>query len=237
MKVKGKFIQPQMVSKKEEREMFAILDKYFGNVSLEEFRKDLYSKEYVIILYSETDNKIAGFSTQKVFSSLIEDEEVTVVYSGDTIIDQKYWGTRELPIAFWKMTRHIKQKNPQKRIFWMLISKGVRTYRFLPVFCHIFYPSYKYPTPLKYVNFMHDIGKKVFPERYDIETGLIVSSGKHQFLKEKFHPPIKRNNNPHEKFFYEKNPNFINGDELLCITEMEIENIQPYFQKFFLNLK
>ncbi len=233
MKLKGQYLHPGKITPKEECEMFGLMSKYFGNVSLDQFREDLYEKDYIILLKSIDNGKVAGFSTQKVFYSLLGKEKVTVVYSGDTIIDRRYWGTRVLPDVFWQLTREIKKAQEDYRIFWMLISKGVRTYRFLPVFYRVFYPNYKSNTPTVYKEFMDRIGYEIFPHRYNPHTGIIVSSGEHQYLKEAFHPPRNRNSNPHEVFFYENNPGFIKGDELLCITELELDNIHPHLQKHF----
>ncbi len=233
MKIKGKFIETKELPATMAREMYHIPDRYFGNVSWKTFKEELYAKDYVILIESVEEERIVGFSTQMLFTAFLGEEEVSVIYSGDTIIDQKYWGTRELPLQFWNLSRAVAKTNGGKRIFWMLISKGIRTYRFLPVFFRCFYPTYREPVPDKYQAFMDFIGAYVFPDRYDKNTGLVKSSGKHQYLKAQFHPPVEKTNNPHNAYFYKRNPNYKQGDELLCITEMKIENIQPPLQKYF----
>ncbi|KAA3621964.1 MAG: hypothetical protein DWQ02_26845 [Bacteroidetes bacterium] len=233
MKITAKHLPAGKITVEEKEEMYAILHKYFGNISPEKFADDLLSKDRVIIMKDENTGQVVGFSTQKIFETQFLEEDVIVVYSGDTIVDEQYWRSIQLPRTFWDMIQSISRNNPGKRIFWMLISKGVRTYRFLPVFYNSFYPSYQHPIPEDIQLFMHKIGKYIFPERYDPGSGIIKSFGKHQFLKLQYHPRKDRNKDLHERFFYEKNPKFYEGDELLCLVETKLSNLKPYFQELF----
>ena len=106
---------------------------------------DLQAKQWVILLYD--DNRLCGFSTQVVFDFPHEHRLTRILFSGDTIIDKHYWGSLALPVAWGRLMLLLQSSRPDTDLFWLLTSKGYKTYRFLPVFFHEFYPCYCTPTP------------------------------------------------------------------------------------------
>jgi hypothetical protein len=63
---------------------------------------------------------------------------MSVVYSGVTIIRSEYWGTPQLP-STWIKTVLEKSAEMVQPLYWLLISSGYKTYRFLTVFYKEFY--------------------------------------------------------------------------------------------------
>ena len=57
-------------------------------------------------------------------------------------------------------------------LYWFLISKGYKTYRFLPVFFHEFYPRWDVPTPSWARAMLDAVARALFPEDYDGEKGI-----------------------------------------------------------------
>jgi len=213
----------------DKKEMFALMQNAYKNVHWDNFIYDLKNKNHLIRLIDKQGN-LCGFSTVQVFTSTYKNKIVNIIYSGDTIIAPEHWGTFQLPLAFGKIMQSIKEKDFRK-LFWMLISKGFRTYRFLPVFFHEFYPSYNRQTPNDIQEFMNNLALSKFPSNY--KNGIIIAEKNAQTLKSELDTREQhfRLNDPHIKFFLNANPGYYKGNELLCITEFNEYNITEFYRK------
>jgi hypothetical protein len=228
MKLIFKIREVSDISEPLKKEMFRLMEKHYSNMFWNDFIGDLSEKHWVILLLTP-ENELVGFSTQLLLipEGNQEFENCVVLFSGDTIISHEYWGSIALPVAFLQLVSMIRKNHPGKLIYWMLISKGLRTYKFLSVFLKEYYPCHFAPIPPFIANLMQVMGKKKFGENYNPEKGIIEAHAKSQYLKESFQPETKKNNRIAD-FFYKCNPGFNKGDELLCMAEISERNLHPF---------
>jgi len=226
MTLTRKRIGVESLTREQKEEMFCLMDQYYVNTDRSKFDKDLEEKDCALVFYEDGTDHLVGFSTQKTLKLEFKGEPKGVLFSGDTIIAQEHWGSMSLTLAFWELMVDLYKKLPDRQLWWMLISKGLRTYKFLPNCFNEFYPNRQKETPECVSQFMQELGKTKFCDTYGPETGVIKSQNNGQFLKEQFHP-IPNPKKPHEIFFTQKNPGYINGDELLCLAELRMDNINP----------
>ena len=93
--------------------------------------------------------------------------------SGDTIIDHRFWGEQTLPLAWCCLAGRIKARQPDLPLYWLLIVKGDRTYRYLNVFSKTYYPNRRYPTPPETQSLIDHLAAARFGRHYLPESGLI----------------------------------------------------------------
>ena len=210
--------------------MFKLMTTYFNSMDRNDFEKDLKEKDWVVVLKDVLNGKIQGFSTFMLLNEMIiEGIRVKAIFSGDTIINFRYWGEKELFKIFGNFVFSLSQKYKQRKIklFWFLISMGYKTYRLLPCFFKEFYPRYDKKTPHFEQKVLDTFACQKFPLEYENNTGLIHFDKPKECLK----PGVadvgeRRLKNPHIKFFCERNPLYMRGDELACITEFSEENLK-----------
>jgi hypothetical protein len=211
-------------------EMYTLMGTYYENVNRNRFYSDLKDKDKVLILFDE-ENTIRGFTGIKAYDFEVGDVPVRLMFSGDTIIHQSYWGELQLPKLWINMVYSLRDK--ASRNYWLLISKGYKTYRFLPVCFYNFYPRYDSETPDFEQRIMDTFGRSFYPQDYDPRTGVIYMRGKKDYLKQGVSDLTEhRLKDPHVEFFMNKNPGQAVGDELVCITELVLENIKPLGRRF-----
>jgi hypothetical protein len=215
------------LSGKQVDEMFSLFCNYYGNANRSIFIKDLENKNCVVLIEDSRKRNIVGFSTLAFYRSNFKGEQIGVVYSGDTIVDKAYWETTELPRIWIKTIKEVGASYPQP-LYWLLISSGYKTYRYLSVFYKEFYPHYACPTPASMQGMIEYLATERFGEEYFPELGIVRFTGGATPLKAGV-ADIKdgRLKNPHVKFFVEKNPGHIDGDELVCITKIHPDNFTP----------
>lgn len=210
--------------------MFGLMTTHYANVRQQEFESDLAEKDYAILLSDPSSGQIKGFSTQMLMDHRFDGEDMLVVFSGDTIIDPQHWGSIALPVSFGEMMFSIMSRHPGRKLFWMLISKGFRTYRFLPVFFKNFYPRHDQQTPSWEKQLMNSLGNRKFPDRYNETTGIVKAGSGAQVLRENLASASehRQEQNPHIKFFLQSNPGHVHGDEIVCLCPFHSENLRGF---------
>ena len=213
----------------DEREtMYVIMQNHYDNIRRDVFFGDLDEKDGTLLVYDDT-GIIQGFSTFLFMETSHLDEKITILFSGDTIVSRKYWGNLSQLKIFVKLLEHALSKY-RTRIFWLLITKGYRTYLILPLFFKNYYPNYKSPTP----EYEKALIEKVAFHRYGKQTiahGDITRLATNKdFLKKEFvEIPEKRLNDPDVRFFLDKNPSYKTGEELVCIAEISRNNFSKAY--------
>lgn len=210
--------------------MFHLYNTYFEATSQAIFQQDLREKDYVILL-RDGGHLIQGFSTGKV----LEHRSGRAVYSGDTIIHSDWWGEQTLPLAFAVQAGRIKAQHPDVPLHWFLITKGYRTYRYLPLFFYEYYPRWNRTTPPEEQSVLDELAMQKFGDAYHRETGVIhfaESRGQLRGAWADIRDAFLRK--PDVRFFLERNPCYRQGDELACLTELSEQNIRPIARRAFL---
>ena len=188
------------------------------------FLEDLSWKDEVILIF-DRDELIQGFTTLAFNPKGFWHSEGDVLFSGDTIIDPAYWGSNELVQAFCRRAGEWQSVNG-RRLFWMLISKGHRTYLFLPLFAKRFFPH-----PERKESALEEIAdmaaSRLFGNEWNRECGIVHFEESMGHLKgELAAASWQRSRRPMVRYFLERNPGFENGDELVCIAELSLENLK-----------
>ncbi len=225
MSMKIDIVSGANITPSEADEMYAVFAHYYENVERSRFENDLANKDWIIQLRNK-DQCIVGFSTLQIYAHSGSAGGAAIIYSGDTIIDRAYRRNGDLAGAFGHfLLRAIQERNP-KPVYWFLTSKGARTYRFLPVFFNTFFPVHDQETPEDIKRLMDEVAMAKFGADYSPSTQIVSHHGKRDWLSaSEDAPSLLERNDPHIRFFLEKNPGYAIGDELVCFTEMSEANL------------
>ncbi|UCH27358.1 MAG: hypothetical protein JSV66_06900 [Trueperaceae bacterium] len=218
------------LSRCEMREMFELLDVYFENLTETRFAKDLAEKDSVILL-RDGDGRLQGFSTLMRLEARVQGVLVTAFFSGDTIVAHRFWGQTELTrlwgqYAFDEAAK-LRKKTPGVKVYWLLISSGYKTYRFLPVAYRNFFPSHLAQTPSFEQAVMHTLAGSKFDGEYDRGRGVVRFREAAPLRQGIADIEARRLKDPHVRFFLQMNPGHKRGDELVCLAELHPANLTP----------
>jgi hypothetical protein len=204
--------------------MYGLLAASFEGVTRERFAADLAEKTWALLLEDEAG--LRGFSTLLLYESSPPGEGVcTVVYSGDTIVDSAAWGSAALPRCWIAAVRRLREEYPRGRLWWLLLTSGFRTYRFLPVFWKDFWPRWDAPTPPEARARLDFLAEERLGGLYVKDLGVVRFPEPQRLRGDLSAVPEGRLADPHVSFFFAKNPNWREGDELACLTEIAEENL------------
>ena len=208
--------------------LFHLMTRHYDNMDRVKFDSDLDEKDGLIILEDEA-GEVRGFSTYQLFSTVYDDRRITVLFSGDTVIERTSWGDTTLFRAFGKLLCRSMRESTD--LYWFLITKGVRTYQMLPLFFRSFYPSVDAMTPVHITGLIRHLSQLKFPRHFDTESG-IIRTGTYRLKEEMADIPANKRMNRHVRFFLEKNPGWRDGDELACLTELNRANMRSRALRF-----
>ncbi|HEV7508340.1 MAG TPA: hypothetical protein VGS07_25890 [Thermoanaerobaculia bacterium] len=222
----GRLVACEELTAGERETLFALLAAHFQGVTRERFAADLGEKNWILLL--EEDGRLRGFSTLRIYETAGPGgEPLTVVYSGDTIVEQDAWATAALPKSWIAAVRALRERHPRGRLLWLLLTSGFRTYRFLPVFWRDFWPRPDSATPPEVRALLDHLARERFGSAFDAAAG-IVRFPEPQILREGLDTiPEGRLADPHVAFFLKQNPGWAQGDELVCLTELAEDNLTP----------
>jgi len=195
------------------------------------FLHDLSDKDEVLLV--RASDELVGFTTLRVFERDWRGQRVRIVYSGDTIVDRAHWGQQALAIAWIGRMGTLKRERPQTPLYWFLLVKGHRTFRYLPVFGKSFYPHWSIDrSDLKPL--ADALATELFPDVYNPVTGVVAFEKSRGHLKPEIaFPTPEEQEREGVHFFLERNPGFTRGHELVCICEVEEYNMKSLTLRLF----
>lgn len=209
--------------------MYRLMEKFYDNMNHDVFLMDLNDKDYCIIL-KDSNGELQGLSTQKIITFEVGGKPIHGIFSGDTIINKEHWGSFELIKIF--ASFFFMYETKYENFYWFLISKGYKTYRFLPAFFKSFYPNYKEAIPQEMQEIIHAFGEAFYKDEYNRQTGVI----EYKIVKDCLKKGVADINEGRLKdkniaFFVKINPFYQKGNDVICIAKLSKDNLRPRAKK------
>lgn len=213
--------------------MFGLLSLEFLGVSFHDFRRDLEEKEQVMLLRKRgVHEEIVGFSTIMTLDLPIPDRKVKAVFSGDTTVLPQYRSSTGFGVEIGRYFLRTVTRYPHCEVYYVLITKGWRTYKILPFFFFEFSPAHDRNTPERDEAVIRAFGAMKYPKEYHPESGLIIFTKETQRLVPGSIDAIPRESpDKHVRYFLERNPTYLSGTELVCVAPVRESNFTPAFRR------
>lgn len=212
--------------------MHALYSAYYEATSEEQFAGDLAEKDWVIELRDGA--ALRGFSTLAMVDFAAAGAPRRAIYSGDTIIHHRYWGEQALAAAFCRLAGALKSADPGMPLYWFLITKGHRTYRYLSAFSLRYFPNPYGETPEEAQACLDTLARARFGRAYLAERGIVHYEESRGHLKQEWasiRPGLLAR--PDVRFFLDHNPRYAQGDELCCLAELSVGNLRSHARRAF----
>ena len=237
-RLSSRFYAIKTVSVPQLLEMHELFIQYYNNADLETFVKDMGKKTGVFILEDKIEKRIIGFSTWTEVNVSRNGSNALGIFSGDTVIEKAYWGNKDLQKSFAKKLFTTKLKYPNRSVFWLLISKGYKTYLLLTNNFQNFYPSYQvHNQELEAI--VDEYCTQLYPAAYCQKSRLLDFGDEYQNLKEGVAGITAEmtHNDLNIRHFEKLNPTWKKGTELPCAGEVTISALLAFVKKTMIPFK
>lgn len=219
----------------ERNALYALYARHYDATDPERFVADFAAKDWVLTLHH--GSQLAGFSTQAVKRHITDSGLALLeLFSGDTVIDPVYWGSQALSTEFARLAGYLARQHAPLPLYWLLISKGYRTWRYLPLFAREYWPNPACETPSSSQALLNELARARFGNAYDVATGLVRFESSQGHLQTKL-ATVRPNLacRPEVRFFLDRNPGYTQGDELVCLTQLTPPNLRGPVLRAFLS--
>ncbi|HEU0298474.1 MAG TPA: hypothetical protein VFR37_03450 [Longimicrobium sp.] len=204
---------------------FALFRAHYDGADRERFEHDLGEKQRVILLRDER-GALRGFSTVLQREVRVGGRTVTMVFSGDTVIDRACWGQKRLQSAFAGLLLRLRLLHPRRPLYWFLISKGWRTYLLMANHFPRAVPRWDLPDPPELRAALDQLAAERFGAEYDAAAGIVRYATPHERVRDGVAPiDGALLANPHVRFFVQRNPGHDRGDELACLAQVRLRDL------------
>jgi hypothetical protein len=215
-------------SESEKEIFYRLLCRGFLGVTRQDFIRDFEEKDAVIVLRKEdSEGEVVGWSTLIVLTLELpagakEVQEVKAVFSGDTVVLPEYRSGVGLGVELVGYFLQTYDRFPWHSVYYVLTSKGWRTYKIMPFFFNEFAPHYDRPTTADEQLVMDAFGRKKYPRNYDAKRGVITFSP--QRVRPDGVDAAPAHPDRHAAFFLSRNPSYLEGHELVCVARIAPAN-------------
>jgi hypothetical protein len=230
----ARFRRVDSISPMELQQMHTLFSRFYENADLKKFVEDISEKSGVILVREKTETAtIRGFSTVKQVELDDRGKRAVGVFSGDTIMHPDYWGDRSLKDGFVRYMLSVKARMPRTTVYWLLISKGYKTYLLLANNFVDYYPRHDGPADPRLASIVDQYCRELFPKAYNATTRVLDFGVGSQFLKDVVAPITDelRDSTPAIAYFEARNPEWQRGVELPCVGEVSLNLLWPYLSK------
>ena len=213
--------------------MYRLFAMYYDGADRTRFDHDLSTKDEVVTIWHA--GALCGFTTLQWFPFTQDGRDIAVLFSGDTIMERLHWGHPALASAWLRRVGQWSRRRPQCPLYWLLIVKGHRTYRYMPAFGIDFVPSWRTgPSTEALLKLRNALARYRFGDAFDERDGVVRFGDTRNRLKPALAQPTQRERTrPDVAFFLERNPGFVNGDELVCLCPLTPENMRPFGRRIY----
>lgn len=212
--------------------MHALFEANYAFSPLSTFISDLKKKDGVFLVRKKATQEIVGFSTLGIYTFELGGKKAKGLFSGDTILERAYWGSRSLQTAFALKLFIEALKSPLTPQYWLLISKGYKTYLLLSKN----FPDY-YPKRGAHDAHLQDLVTEycdaMFPGKLNRDTMLLDFGDGANCLKDHvaaITPEMRTE--PDIAFFEQRNPTWQRGTELPCIALADLKSFMKFVWPF-----
>ncbi len=220
----GRIVPRTALTQLQQEQMLGLMRQHFFGVTTPQFQADLEQKNWVILIEDEA-GRLRGFSTLLHYTPQIDEGRLHAVYSGDTIVDAGARHDPTLARTWIAAVNRLRQESVADKVYWLLLTSGFRTYRFLPVFWRTFWPRHDAPTPEAAQQLLCALARERFGDQFQPQTGLVRFRHPQRLRPDLTVIPPGRTADPDVDFFLRRNPGFAAGDELVCLCELSETNL------------
>ena len=225
-RLRASVVAPPAMDRATRDAAFLLFRTHYEGADRDRFERDLDEKQRVILLRDRASGALRGFSTVLYRDVRVGARTATMVFSGDTVIDRSCWGQKRLQSAFAGLLFRLRLRHPRRPLYWFLISKGWRTYLLMANHFPRAVPRWDLPEPPELRAALNALAAERFGAEYHAADGIVRYATPHERVREGVAPVDGALlANPHVRFFAERNPGHVRGEELACLAQVRLRDL------------
>ncbi len=227
-RVRGSTVPVSSLTSADRDAAYELLATYYDRTDRERFDQDMDEKQQVVLLRDADDGRLGGFCTIHVSTHRPAGggRPVTVLFTGDTVVDRAYWGQKVLHTQISRLIFRERLRRPLRPFYWLLISKGYKTYKIVLRASPRTIPRHDRQGPPAHRRLLDEVARARFGDRFDERSGIVRGDG-HDHVRDGV-SAISDDLvacDADVAYFLERNPGHVDGDELVCLAPLAYRDL------------
>jgi hypothetical protein len=223
-KYRRTIVVPVRALKRNDRDsMYALLNCYFTGVDRARFDHDLDEKQWTLLILDGIE--IVGFTTLMHFECDVDGNRVRVIFSGDTILRPDLWGEHQWLQAWARHVADIVEREIYPPVYWLLLTSSPRVYRFLTTCFREVSPRHGECLSEGVCRLIDSMVRIKYPTEFDPRRQVVRPRFPASVRDEFRQRACSDTDCEHGRFFATINPRFLEGDLLVCLTQLSHANL------------
>ena len=220
----GNVVPRTLVDDRRKDRLFYLWKTGYPEVDRDVFETNFRDADWVLLL-SNMKGLILGYTTLRYYNLRIDGRRIRAIFNGSTVLEPKYQDDGEMVRTWCRFMARLKREELEIPLYWYQVVGGYRAYLFLSRLYESFYPNHVKKTPEFEARLLEILGRHRYPGEY--EDGIInLEIKRDQPDRESAVPRGKDSDNLHVRYFVERNPGYLRGNELACLAEFSLENMK-----------
>ncbi len=220
----GAIVPREELSVADIERMHTLMVGHYDGLERSKFLEDLAEKDGALLV-RELDGTIQGFSTYRVHHEVGPRGRHRMLFSGDTIVDARSWGQMVTLRTLGRLFAGLLAVSGDP-LYWILLSKGIRTYLLLPLFFRQFCPGGGLAESSEELALMRSFAARRYGAEFDFDSNIVRPAVSADRLKPEWARVSQaRLADPHVRYFLARNPGHVVGEELVSIAPIRLENL------------
>lgn len=183
---------------------------------------ELFRRE--LIATFRVKDQLVGMACIDILPVTFRGRSIAVILTTHVLLRKEWRGRNLLQRLGWRTWLRTKLRYPFRPIYWFFDTYGYKSYLLLPRNFVTYWPRRDAPTPESEHALIDQLAKQNYGGRWRPDLGLVLRSGRKRLLETTAPLTQAELADADIRFFAEANPGHAEGDMLVCLCPLTLQN-------------
>jgi hypothetical protein len=176
-------------------------------------------------LWRERGGALVGLVGLDVYPVEWEGKTSTIIFTSSVVIDERFRGRNLVLKTGLRILLREKLRRPHARAYWFFDTFSYKSYLILSRNLNEFWPRRDRVTPDGVARFVDHLARRHYGDDWSPATGVVRRSGQKRLLPATAPIDTTVSADPDVSFFQSVNPGHRDGDMLVCLAPLSVQNL------------
>jgi hypothetical protein len=167
---------------------------------------------------------LLGMASIDVYPARFRGRRLMVINTSHVLLRENWRGRNLIQKLGFRTFLRTRLRHPLRTIYWFFDSFSYKSYLLLPRNFRRYWPRYDEPTPEDRAALMDQLAAQMYGPAWRPARGVAVRSGQKRMRASAAPLVLSGESDPNLQFFARANPGHAEGDMLICLCPLTLEN-------------
>jgi hypothetical protein len=167
---------------------------------------------------------LLGMASIDVYPARFRGRALMVINTSHVLLRENWRGRNLIQKLGFRTFLRTRLRHPFRTIYWFFDSFSYKSYLLLPRNFRRYWPRYDEPTPEERAALIDQLAREMYGPAWRPARGVAVRSGQKRMRPSAAPLVLTPDSDPNLQFFARANPGHAEGDMLICLCPLTLEN-------------